>query len=286
MPSSSQGCLGNFLEGFFTLSLPNTCREMMLCHVQCEVCSVSVYWLPAQKVVPVSMYGTSSMTNHITFLLVSLWTSPLGFSLLEWKLFGAGTLLARAQSRVDTYYKDSICRGFFFLSKDGGKNWRWRCVKCVCLCPLEVFWRKIKPLNQGSLIMHHFCLSSGWFLSIRDGCSELVWPGLGWQWMATWLLVLGISGGSGELSSLGALLPGYTAARFSLGMIVTPAEFRPRDVQALRHAAGNCAFRRTSAIGLCKQNQKLSLVSLAVLQTTEALPDTEQVQIQNRQTLY
>lgn len=41
------------------------------------------------------------------------------------------------------------------------------------------------------------------------------------------------AGGSGELSFSGALLPGCTAARFSLGMIVTPAEFRPREVQAL-----------------------------------------------------
>lgn len=65
-------------------------REDVVSRVVC-VCSLSVYWLPAQKVVPVSMYSTSSMTNHITFLLVSLRTSPLDFSLLERKLFGAGT---------------------------------------------------------------------------------------------------------------------------------------------------------------------------------------------------
>lgn len=49
--------------------------------------------------------------------------------------------------------------------------------------------------------------------------------------MTTSLLLLGISGASGKLSSLGALLPGCAAARFSLGMIVTAAEFRPREAQ-------------------------------------------------------
>lgn len=50
---------------------------------------------------------------------------------------------------------------------------------------------------------------------------------LGWAGLAELHLpALGISGGSGGLSCPDVLLPGCTAAKFPLGMIVIPAEFR------------------------------------------------------------
>lgn len=186
MPSLSQDCLENLLESFFTFSLPNPCRENMFCHVQCVVYSVSAYWLPAQKDVPVSMYGTSSMSNRVTFL--GVFPVNLTFVLPSPRmeaLWGRDCFLARAESIGGTYWKGSICVGFFFLLKVWRKLNMKTCKIPVSLCPLEIFLRRIKPLNQGSLRMYHLSLSSGWFPSVRGGCTVLVCTVMGCQWVTT-----------------------------------------------------------------------------------------------------
>lgn len=162
MPSSSQDCLENFLESFFTLSLPNPCRENTPCHGHCVLSSVCVSWLPAQTPVPVSRNGTSSIKTLSPSSSLSLW--PLYFSLRLEAPRGRDCLLARAESGVGTHWKDSICRVFFSL-KGSEKELNMKiCQLSVFLCPLEVFLRKIKLLNWGSLRMHHFGLSRAEFI--------------------------------------------------------------------------------------------------------------------------
>lgn len=216
MPSSSQDCLENFLESFFTVSLPNTCRENTLCHVHCVVSSVCLSWLPAQTHVPVSRNGTSSLKTVSPSSLLSLWPSPLYHSLRLEAPRGRDCLLARAESSVGTHWKDSICRFFSLKGSEEELNMK-TCQLSVFLCPLEVFLRKIKLLNWGSLGMHHFGLSRGWLPRVLCGC-----VGLGWQWVPLHLPAWTVLGGSGDLSFPMFFFP----AKFPLGLIMIPAEVR------------------------------------------------------------
>lgn len=136
---------------------------------------------------------------------LSPWTF-VSLCLVEQKLLGAGTSSEPELSAAAALTKKIQFAFSCFLLKDQRKSWIWRPVKCLSLCPLEVFLRKIKPLNQASSRVHHSSLSSGWFPSVTGwlewivrGCQCMAAlfatvENLGWFWrtffsmcISTWL---------------------------------------------------------------------------------------------------
>lgn len=118
-----RNCLENFLKSFFIFSLPNTCREHVLLCAVCGLFRVCCSVLPASTKTCASLPVWHQQHDKLCHLPCDPHCCVL--SLRVEALWGRGCLLARAESSVGTYWKDSICRlllVFFFSERIGERT--------------------------------------------------------------------------------------------------------------------------------------------------------------------